>query len=112
MPVAARARRLAEAPRRYLVELNRLDAGWAALQQTAARARRTVEELRADGRPIRFLRSVYVPEDDACFLLYEAPSEALVREALEKAGLASGGMATTVGADAPLVEAWAEDVGG
>lgn len=91
--------------RRYLVELRRPDAGWAELRQTADRARRIAEELRADGRPVRFLRSVYVPEDDVCFLLYEAPSEDSLREALARAGLAAGRVTTTL----PATEAWRDD---
>lgn len=82
--------------RRYLVELRRPGAGWAELRQVAERARRAAGELRTAGTPVRFLRSVYVPEDDVCFLLYEAPSELSIREALAKAGLPAGRVATTV----------------
>jgi hypothetical protein len=94
--VATRARRPTEALHRYLVELHRPGAGWAELGQTAERARQVAGALRAAGTPVRFLRSVYVPEDDACFLLYEAPSEDLLREALGKAGLAASHVATTL----------------
>ena len=35
----------------------------------------------------RYLRSFVVPEDETCYLLYEAESAAAVREAAERAGL-------------------------
>jgi hypothetical protein len=37
--------------------------------------------------PIRFVRSIFVPEDDACFHLYQAASAGAVREAAESAGI-------------------------
>jgi len=82
--------------RRYLVELRRPGAGWAELREIAERARLVAGELRTAGTPVRFLRSVYVPEDDACFLLYEAPSEDSLQEALGKAGLAASRVATAL----------------
>ena len=45
-------------------------------------------ELTREGRPVRCLRSIFVPEDETCFLLYEAASEHLVREAALRAALA------------------------
>lgn len=65
---------------RYLVELERPEEGWARLPQTVATARETAATLRAEGVPVRFLRSVYVPEDDTCFFLYEGPSPGAVLE--------------------------------
>ena len=50
------------------------------------RARSAAEEL-ADGRTrVRFDRSIYVPEDEICFFLFDAPSgrdAALVAERAE-----------------------------
>lgn len=86
--------------RRYLIELRPPDTGWAQVSQIAERARLAARELRAAGTPVRFLRSVYVPEDDACYLLYEAPSEASLREALTAAGLT----ATRIASALPLTE--------
>jgi hypothetical protein len=56
--------------------------GWADVQDAAARAREA-----CDGEQVRFLRSVFVPEDDACFFLYEGPSAQSVRAAAERAKL-------------------------
>jgi Nickel responsive protein SCO4226-like len=37
---------------------------------------------------VRFLRSVFVPEDETCFYLYEATSAEAVRTAARRAALA------------------------
>lgn len=66
---------------RYLVELERPAEGWADLPAATAGARAAAAALRAEGVPVRFLRSVYVPEEETCFFLYEAPSRAAAREA-------------------------------
>lgn len=68
---------------RYLVELRRPDEGWTELRAAADQARRAAAEMRAAGVPVRFLRSVYVPEDDACFFLFEGPSAADVARAAD-----------------------------
>lgn len=67
--------------RRYLVELERPAEGWRGLQKAAASARAIATAMREEGVPVRFLRSIFVPEDEACFLLYEAPSGEAAREA-------------------------------
>ena len=56
----------------YLVELyvSRSDAAGA--EQGAERARLAAEELRREGAAVRYVRSIFVPEDETCFLLYEA----------------------------------------
>jgi hypothetical protein len=38
------------------------------------RARSTAEELAAEGTRVRFDRSIYVPEDEICFFVFDAPS--------------------------------------
>jgi hypothetical protein len=45
---------------------------------------------------VRFLRSIFVPENDTCFLLYEAPTAKTVREAAGRAGLLSEGVRRTI----------------
>jgi Protein of unknown function (DUF4242) len=71
-----------DTPTRYTVELRLPQAGWADVQQAAARARAATAD---DG--VRFLRSIFVPEDDTCFLLYEGPSAQSVRAAARRAKL-------------------------
>jgi hypothetical protein len=70
-----------DTPTRYTVELRLPQAGCADVQEAAARARAATEE------PVRFLRSIFVPEDDTCFLLYEGPSAESVRAAAVRAQL-------------------------
>jgi hypothetical protein len=73
---------------RYLVELERPSDGWGELQRVTARARESAEQLSAEGTPIRFLRSIFVPEDESCCFLYEAYSASAVGEAGRRAQLA------------------------
>jgi hypothetical protein len=43
--------------------------------------------MRREGEHVRFLRSIFVPEDDACFFLYEGPSAQSVKVAAMRAEL-------------------------
>jgi hypothetical protein len=72
---------------RYTVELRPPEAGWQGLQQATARARQTADEMEREGAEVRFLRSIFVPESDACFFLYESSSADSVREAATRAEL-------------------------
>ena len=71
----------------YRVELHQ-DPGSLAI--AGERARSAVEELARDGVTVRWIRSVYVAEDDASFLVFEAPSPAA---ALEYQRIVEGGSA-------------------
>ena len=71
---------------RYTVELRPPQAGWADLQLATARARQATEQMRSEGA-VRFLRSIFVPEDDACFFLYEGTSAQAVQSAVARAQL-------------------------
>src|SRR5438034_5430843 len=73
---------------RYLVELRPPQDGWGALQGVAAQARAAAEQLSVEGTPVRFLRSIFVPEDGSCLFLYEGPSADAVGEAGRRAALA------------------------
>lgn len=42
--------------------------------------------LTAEGTPIRFLRTILVPEDETCFLVFEATSQLAVQEVARRAG--------------------------
>ena len=71
----------------FLVELyvSHTDAG--AVELGAARARAAAEDLTREGTPVRYVRSIFVPEDETCFFLYEAGTENVAREAAGRAGL-------------------------
>jgi hypothetical protein len=64
---------------RYLVELTTPEAGWDDLERILRRARAAANGA-AGGT--RFLRSIFVPEDASCYLLYEAESANAVRLAV------------------------------
>ena len=71
---------------RYLAELYLSRAG-GDLQAVVARARAAAADLSRGGRPVRCLRSIFVPAEETWFLLYDAPSSAAVEAALEHAAL-------------------------
>ena len=60
----------------FLVEtfLPRRDA--AGRPEHEGRARRAAAELTREGTSVRFDRCIYVPEDEICFFVFDAPSEA------------------------------------
>ena len=71
----------------YLLELYVSRGDPAAVEQTAERARAAAEALTEEGVPVRYVRAIFVPEDETCFFLYEAGSVDAVREAARRAGL-------------------------
>ncbi|MGH3103461.1 MAG: nickel-binding protein [Gaiellaceae bacterium] len=71
----------------YRVELQLPNAGAATLAAAGERARSAAEQLTREGIPVRWVRVVYVPEDDSCFLVFEAPSSEAVVEASRRAAL-------------------------
>ena len=71
----------------------------AAVERDAERARVAAEELSRKGTSVRYLRSIFVPDDETCFLLYEAESVGVVREAARLAGLPFEQIAETKGAE-------------
>jgi hypothetical protein len=72
----------------FLVELylSRTDTG--AVERGARDARRAADELTREGTNVQYVRSIFVPEDETCFYLYEAAAADHVREAAHRAGLA------------------------
>jgi hypothetical protein len=65
----------------YLVELYLPRRNEAALAEAAMRARSASDELAGEGKQVRYLRTIFVPQDEICFLLYEAQAADLVAEA-------------------------------
>ena len=91
----------------FLVEfyVSRPDA--AAVDSGAQRARAGAEELTREGTPVRYLRSIFVPEDETCFFLYDGASADAVREAATRAGLPFervAGVITSSSSGAPSVQ--------
>ena len=53
----------------------------------AARAYAAATQLASEGTPVRYLRSIFMPEDETCFLLFEASTLDAVRAASDRAAL-------------------------
>ena len=71
----------------FLVELYVAKMHCAEITSGAERLRDAAAELTAEGRPIRLLRSIFVPDDETCFLLVEAADADHVRETARRADL-------------------------
>jgi len=86
----------------YLVELYVAQGDQNVARRHAESAEQAGAELTREGRPVRCLRSIFVPEDETCFLLFDAASVDLVAEAVHRAGLRhehiSAATSTTVAA--------------
>ena len=72
---------------RYLAELYLSKASSTSLREAAVRARDTAEEMTLEGSPIRYLRAIFLGDEEVCFHLFEAPSPDLVREASRRAAI-------------------------
>lgn len=76
-------RRIVASVKSYVVELQ-VPAGDAT--DVAERARSAAEQLAGDGVAVRWVRSVYVPEEESCRLVFEA----VTPEAVDRAGRCAG----------------------
>jgi hypothetical protein len=80
----------------YLVELYLANSSSAPLE-APRRARSSANAMRREGQQVRYLRSIFVPEDETCFLLFEAASPDLVGEASRRAALTYDRIVEAVG---------------
>jgi hypothetical protein len=71
----------------FLVELYVARGDGVGVERSAHSARRAADELAEEGRPVRYVRSIFVPEDETCFLLYEATTAGDVEEAARRASI-------------------------
>jgi Protein of unknown function (DUF4242) len=71
----------------FLLELYVSGSDGGAVAQRADRAGLAAQRMRRNGASIRYLRSIFVPDDETCFLVYEANSANDVRRAARLAGL-------------------------
>ena len=71
----------------FLVELYLSGADADGVDRETRRARCAAAALSAEGRPVRLVRSIFVPEDETCFLLVEAETAEAVHEAANRAAV-------------------------
>lgn len=71
----------------FLVELYLARGDVGGVERSARAARLAAEQLTREGTPVRFVRSLFVPDDETCFYVYEAASVETVREAARRAAL-------------------------
>ena len=69
-----------------MVELYVSRADPEAVERAALRTQRAAIRMSRRGTPVRYLHSIYVREDETCFLLYAAESIDAVREAARATG--------------------------
>jgi hypothetical protein len=74
------------APAIYLVE-HYLPGATERFSATADRVRAIAEAMARDGSPIRYLRSIVVPGDEAAFCVFDAASIDLVEQLYARAGV-------------------------
>lgn len=80
----------------FLVETYVSRADSAGAERAAERARLAADEVTREGTPVRYLRSIFVPEDETCFYLYEAATVDAVHEAARRAALSLDRVAEAV----------------
>lgn len=55
--------------------------------QTIARVRRAARAASLRGTPVSYLHSIFIPDDESCFHLFEAPSPEAIVEVSRQAAL-------------------------
>jgi hypothetical protein len=78
-----RARHMAE----FLIELYVSKVNCAELSETVARFCHVAAEVTAEGKPVRLVRSIFVPDDETCLLLVAAFTVEDVRDTARRAAL-------------------------
>lgn len=79
--------------RSYLVEVYQPRAG---ANVAVARARSAAEAVSRAGTPVRYVRSIFVPEDETCFHVFESQSKDAVLAATQRAAFAFARIAEAV----------------
>jgi hypothetical protein len=80
----------------FIVELYIARGEERALARAVELTRGAAERLTHQGTPVRHLRSIFVPEDETCFLLFESDDADGAQEAARAAGLPFERSATAV----------------
>ena len=72
---------------RFLVELRPARTEYDDIRLIGERCREACARLERDGTSIRLLRSVFVPEDGSCLLVYEAETASAAADAVARADI-------------------------
>ena len=83
----ARAGRSVAVVAEFVVELYVSRTDVAGVERGAERARLAAEQLTRAGTRVRYLRSIFVPQDETCLVLFEAASADAVRATARRAAL-------------------------
>jgi hypothetical protein len=70
---------------RYLVEA--YTPATVEIAELEARARRTADRLSTHGTQVRYVRAIYVPEDELCMHLVDAASADVADDLIRRAGI-------------------------
>jgi hypothetical protein len=71
----------------FLVEQYVSRSDIAAVEAGAHRAHTAAEQMTREGTRVAYLRSIFAPDEETCFYLYEAGSAEIVQEAARRAAL-------------------------
>jgi uncharacterized protein DUF4242 len=71
----------------FVIESYMSRTGTGELDAAAARLRAAIAEMPESAGRVRYLRSMFVPDDEICFHVIEAPSQAVAVDAAGRAGL-------------------------
>jgi hypothetical protein len=71
----------------YLIELYVARTGGPLVTERCQSARSAAEELTRRGTAVRFRRSIFVPDEETCFVMFEAESPEAVRHAARLAAM-------------------------
>jgi hypothetical protein len=80
----------------YLLELYVPRTGARVAVDHGESARAAAEDLTRRGSPVRYRCSIFVPAEETCFVLFEAPSADAVRSAARLAALPSERVSTAI----------------
>jgi hypothetical protein len=87
--------------KQFLVEVFAPRSQAGELRRVEERARAATRRVSHAAAGVRYLRAIYVPEDETCFYVFEAPSADLVAEASALAGLSDSRIVETLEGSAP-----------
>ncbi len=61
-----------------------------------SRVQAAADQLSREGEPVRYLRTTFLPDDETCFHLIEAPTPAAAEEVTRRAALGSARIVTAI----------------